>query len=91
MSFVPHPVEHSSARLLEFETLRELLGGYASSPLGKGRIAELRASVDRSWIENQHALTTEIREFRECRPGSEVRAGRSHHSRRGRRRYAITT
>jgi len=64
MSFVPHPVEHSSARLLEFEALRELLSGYASSPLGKGRIAELRASVDRVWIENQHALTTEIREFR---------------------------
>jgi DNA mismatch repair protein MutS2 len=64
MSFVPHPVEHSSARLLEFEALRELLAGYASSPLGKGRIAGLRASLDRGWIENQHALTTEIREFR---------------------------
>ncbi len=64
MSFAPHPVEHSSARLLEFETLRELLAGYASSPLGKRRIAELRASVERGWIENQHALTTEIREFR---------------------------
>ncbi len=64
MNLVPHPVEHSSARLLEFEALRELLAGYASSPLGKGRIAELRASVDRGWIENQHALTTEIREFR---------------------------
>ncbi len=64
MSFVPHPMEHSSARLLEFEALRELLAGYASSPLGKARIAELQASVDRNWIENQHALTTEIREFR---------------------------
>ncbi len=64
MSFVPHPVEHSSARLLEFEALRELVAGYASSPLGKGRIAGLGASVDRVWINNQHALTTEIREFR---------------------------
>jgi len=64
MSSVPHPVEHSSARLLQFEILRELLAGYASSPLGKRRITELRASLDRAWIENQHSLTAEIREFR---------------------------
>jgi DNA mismatch repair protein MutS2 len=61
---VPDPVEHSSARLLEFDALRELLAGYASSPLGKRRIAELRASRDREWINNQHALAAEIREFR---------------------------
>jgi DNA mismatch repair protein MutS2 len=54
----------SSSRLLEFETLRELLAGYASSPLGLGRIAELRASLDRAWIENQQMLTSEIREYR---------------------------
>ena len=64
MSFVPHPMEHSSARLLEFETLRDLLAAYAASPLGKGRIAGLQASLDRAWIKNQHALTKEIREFR---------------------------
>ena len=64
MSSVPQPVKHSSARLLEFEALRELLAGYASSPLGKRRIAGLEASLDREWIENQHALTSEIREFR---------------------------
>jgi DNA mismatch repair protein MutS2 len=55
---------HTSARLLEFETLRELLQGYASSPLGRRRIAELQPSLDRAWIETQHQLTTEIREFR---------------------------
>jgi DNA mismatch repair protein MutS2 len=55
---------HSSARLLEFETLRELLAGYASSPLGGRRIEELQPSLDRTWIENQQQLTTEIREFR---------------------------
>lgn len=64
MTFVPNPMQHSSARLLEFETLRELLGGYASSPLGKRRIEELRASLDRGWIENQQTLTSEIREYR---------------------------
>ncbi len=64
MPFVPNPVTHSSSRLLEFETLRDLLAGYASSPLGKRRIAELLPSLDRPWIETQQQLTTEIREYR---------------------------
>jgi DNA mismatch repair protein MutS2 len=64
MPFVPNPVTHSSSRLLEFETLRDLLAGYASSPLGKRRIAELLPSLDRLWIETQQQLTTEIREYR---------------------------
>src|SRR5580704_950828 len=64
MAPVPNPVAQTSSRLLEFETLRELLAGYASSPLGLGRIAELRPSLDRAWIENQQKLTTEIREYR---------------------------
>src|SRR5579862_4113461 len=57
-------IAHNSARVLEFESLRELVGGYAPSPLGQGRIAGLSPSLDRLWIENQHRLTTEIREFR---------------------------
>ena len=64
MPFGPNPVQHSSARLLEFETLRELLAGYASSPLGRHRVAELLPSRDRAWIERQQTLTSEIREFR---------------------------
>src|SRR5450755_2153523 len=64
MSFVPNPVTHSGSRLLEFEILRDLLAGYASSPLGKRRISELVPSLDRAWIENQQQLTTEIREYR---------------------------
>jgi DNA mismatch repair protein MutS2 len=64
MPFVPNPVTHSSARLLEFETLRELIRGYASSPLGQRRIAELQPSLDRRWIETQQQLTAEIREYR---------------------------
>ena len=64
MSFVPNPVTHSSSRLLEFEALRYVLDGYASSPLGKRRIAELLPSLDRTWIETQQQLTTEIREYR---------------------------
>ncbi|MGD0508890.1 MAG: hypothetical protein ABSA27_13890 [Terriglobales bacterium] len=45
MTFVPNPVTHTSPRLLEFETLRDLLAGYASSPLGQHRIAELLPSL----------------------------------------------
>ncbi|MGB9199238.1 MAG: endonuclease MutS2 [Terriglobales bacterium] len=64
MAFVPNPVAETSARLLEFESLRDLLAGYASSPLGHGLIAELGPSLDRAWIENQQTLTAEIREYR---------------------------
>ena len=63
-NLVPHPMTHTSSRLLEFETLLGLLTGYASSPLGQLRIAELRPSLDHAWIETQHQLTTEIREYR---------------------------
>jgi DNA mismatch repair protein MutS2 len=63
-NLVPHAVTHTSSRLLEFETLRDLLAGYASSPLGQRRIAELLPSLDHAWIETQHQLTTEIREYR---------------------------
>jgi DNA mismatch repair protein MutS2 len=55
---------HNSARVLEFDSLRELLRGYASSPLGQRRIAALAPSTDRDWIESQQQLATEIREFR---------------------------
>ena len=58
------PLVHTSARVLEFESLRDLIRGYASSPPGRERIAALGPSVNRGWIENQHQLTTEIREYR---------------------------
>ncbi|HXY02562.1 MAG TPA: endonuclease MutS2, partial [Terriglobales bacterium] len=58
------PIPHASAQALEFESLRDVLRGYAASPLGQGLIARLAPSVDREWIENQHRITAEIREFR---------------------------
>jgi DNA mismatch repair protein MutS2 len=61
---MPSSLLHSSARVLEFESLRDLIRGYTSSPLGRDRVAALSPSVDRQWIENQHRLTNEIREFR---------------------------
>jgi DNA mismatch repair protein MutS2 len=58
------PLLHTSARVLEFDSLRELLRGFASSPLGKDRISSLAPSTDRDWIQAQQQLATEIREFR---------------------------
>ncbi|MGA8430783.1 MAG: endonuclease MutS2 [Candidatus Sulfotelmatobacter sp.] len=60
----PRPLLHSSARVLEFDSLRDLLRGYTSSPLGHARIGALAPSTDREWISEQHELTSEIREFR---------------------------
>jgi DNA mismatch repair protein MutS2 len=54
---------HASAQVLEFDALRDLLRGYAASPLGQGRTAKLTPCSDCEWIQNQHQLTTEIREY----------------------------
>ena len=65
MTLVPVlQLQHSSARVLEFDSLRGVLSGYASSPLGQGRIAAISPATDRSWIRNQQQLVLEIREFR---------------------------
>src|SRR5579864_5400140 len=61
---MPGELNHNSARVLEFDALRELLRGYASSPLGQERIAALTPSTDRDWIVVQQELAGEIREFR---------------------------
>jgi DNA mismatch repair protein MutS2 len=60
----PGSLLDASARVLEFDSLRELLRGYTSSPLGQSRLATLAPSTDRDCIQNQHQLTSEIREFR---------------------------
>ena len=61
---MPSDLTHSSAHVLEFDSLLDLLRGYASSPLGQARIAALAPSTDRVWIESQHQLASEVREFR---------------------------
>lgn len=55
---------HSSERVLEFDLLRGLLQGYAASPLGQQRVAEIAPSTDTDWIRQQQELVSEIREFR---------------------------
>ena len=49
---------------LHVQPLRDLLRGYCGSPLGQDRVTALEPSIDRSWIDTQHQLTAEIREFR---------------------------
>jgi DNA mismatch repair protein MutS2 len=61
---MPGHLIHNSARVLEFDSLRELLRGYCSSPLGQARVAALAPSTAAEWIQTQQALATEIREFR---------------------------
>jgi len=58
------PLLHSSARVLEFGALAQLLRGYSWSPPGQARIDSLVPSTNPAWIENQQRLTGEIREFR---------------------------
>src|ERR1022692_714550 len=53
------PLIHSSARVLEFDALRDLLRGYASSPLGQSKITALAPSTDSTWITGQQDLTAE--------------------------------
>ena len=60
----PQPLSHTSARVLEFDSLRDLLSGIRLFAPGAGLIAHLAPSTDREWIENQQLLTSEIREFR---------------------------
>jgi DNA mismatch repair protein MutS2 len=58
------PLIHNSARVLEFDALRELLRGYASSTLGQAKITALAPATDSAWVEEQQQLTQEVREFR---------------------------
>jgi DNA mismatch repair protein MutS2 len=57
-------MQNSSAGVLEFAALRDLLRGYASSDLGRDRVAAVAPSSDLEWIQKQQQLTAEVREFR---------------------------
>ena len=58
---IPAPVEHADFAALEWEPLLTLVSGYASSPVGRNAILDLRPSTDESWITQQHKLIAEIR------------------------------
>jgi DNA mismatch repair protein MutS2 len=59
----PSPLQHSSARVLEFDHFRDVLGAYVSSPLGKAKVSLLEPSLDRAWINQQQQLADESRRF----------------------------
>ena len=63
MLMVPSPLQHASARVLEFDQFRDLLSAYVHSPLGKDRVARLLPSADRSWIARQQQLAAEARRY----------------------------
>jgi DNA mismatch repair protein MutS2 len=56
-------LEHTSAQVLEFGALRDLVRGYAWSPLGQARVSALEPVSDLQWIEEQQQMAAEIREF----------------------------
>jgi DNA mismatch repair protein MutS2 len=59
-------LKHTSARVLEFEGFRDLLGAYISSSLGKSRLNGLAPSSDREWIRRQQQLAEEARQYLEA-------------------------
>jgi Mismatch repair ATPase (MutS family) len=58
---IPSTVEHADYAALEWEPLLALVAGYASSPVGRRAILDLRPSTDEDWIKQQHQLTGEVR------------------------------
>jgi len=58
---IPSPVEHADYTTLEWEPLLALVAGFASSPVGRHAILDLKPSTDEAWIARQHQLTGELR------------------------------
>ena len=58
---IPSPVEHADSAALEWDLLLALVGGFASSTIGRQAILSLWPSSDESWIALQHQLVTELR------------------------------
>jgi DNA mismatch repair protein MutS2 len=56
-------LSHTSAQVLEFGALRDLVRGYTFSPLGQARVSALEPVSDLEWIEGQQQMAAEIREF----------------------------
>ena len=57
---IPSPVVNADLAALEWAQLLALVGGYASSPVGRESIAALLPSMDEAWVERQHQLTGEL-------------------------------
>jgi len=60
---MPTPLLHTSAAVLEFDRLREMVRGCCQSELGRQAVDALAPTTDAEWIERQQQLTAEVREF----------------------------
>jgi DNA mismatch repair protein MutS2 len=60
---MPLSLAYSSSRVLEYDQFRDWLAGFTQSELGRGRVSKLEATADRGWIDRQHQLTAEIRQY----------------------------
>jgi len=56
-------MQKSSADILEFEHLRELLGRYVRSPIGASRLREVEPRSDRVWLEETLADASEALDY----------------------------
>src|SRR5258706_14148504 len=52
-------MRHTSADVLEFEVLRELLGRYIASPLGRAELEKIQPRTDRARLEEELAEAEE--------------------------------
>jgi len=58
---IPSPIVHADLQALEWQPLVELVAGFASSPVGRAALLDLKPSADAAWIARQHRLTGEVR------------------------------
>jgi DNA mismatch repair protein MutS2 len=63
MELMPTPLLHTSAAVLEFDRLREMVRGCCQSELGQQAVESLAPTTDAEWIERQQQLTAEVRAF----------------------------
>ena len=60
---MPTPLSHTSAAVLEFDRLREIVRGCCQSELGQQAVDALAPTTDAEWIDRQQQLTAEVRAF----------------------------
>jgi DNA mismatch repair protein MutS2 len=60
---MPTPLLHTSAAVLEFDRLREIVRGCCQSELGQQAVDSLAPTTDAAWIERQQQFTAEVRAF----------------------------
>jgi DNA mismatch repair protein MutS2 len=60
---MPTPLTHTSAAVLEFDRLRDMVRGCCQSELGQQAVDSLAPTMDAPWIERQQQLTAEVRAF----------------------------